>query len=122
MASDYSIKLSIVIPVYGSELVLPELVSQLIEVLNGLADINGSYEIIFVCDRSPDRSWQVIQAISEKYPQILRGVLLRMNAGQHNALMAGFALAKGEVIVTMDDALQHSPSDIPKLLHEINDG
>jgi len=122
MASDYSIKLSIVIPVYGSELVLPELVSQLIEVLNGLADINGSYEIIFVCDRSPDRSWQVIQAISEKYPQILRGVLLRMNAGQHNALMAGFALAKGEVIVTMDDDLQHSPSDIPKLLHEINEG
>ena len=121
MVDDRSYKLSIVIPVYGSELVLPELVAQIKNQLDKLESVQERYEIIFVCDRSPDNSWQVIQMLSKKYPQVL-GILLRMNAGQHNALMAGFARARGEVIVTMDDDLQHSPSDIPKLLNEIEQG
>ena len=119
--SDIHCNLSIVIPVYGSELVLPELVSQIQKVLAGLEDIRGHYEIIFVCDRSPDNSWRVIQSLSADHPQVY-GILLRMNAGQHNALMAGFAQARGKIIVTMDDDLQHSPSDIPKLLLEIRQG
>ncbi|MBQ9578687.1 MAG: glycosyltransferase, partial [Ottowia sp.] len=101
MATNRRYKLSIIIPVYGSELVLPELVSQIHAVLTQLEEIRESYEIIFVCDCSPDHSWQVIQTLSAKYPQV-RGILLRMNAGQHNALMAGFAKAQGEIIVTMD--------------------
>ena len=121
MANIQLCKLSIVIPVYGSELVLPELVSQIKKVLAGLEEIRGNYEIIFICDRSPDNSWRVIQRLSADHPQVF-GVLLRMNAGQHNALMAGFAKARGEVIVTMDDDLQHSPADIPKLLQEIRQG
>ena len=121
MATNRRYKLSIIIPVYGSELVLPELVSQIHAVLTQLEEIRESYEIIFVCDCSPDHSWQVIQTLSAKYPQV-RGILLRMNAGQHNALMAGFAKAQGEIIVTMDDDLQHSPADIPKLLQEISQG
>lgn len=121
MANDHPCKLSLVIPVYGSELVLPELVSQIQKVLAGLEDMRGNYEIIFVCDRSPDNSWRVIQALSTDHPQV-HGILLRMNAGQHNALMAGFAKARGEIIVTMDDDLQHSPADIPKLLLEIRQG
>lgn len=121
MASIHPCRLSIVIPVYGSELVLSALVSQIEDVMAGLADLRGNYEIIFVCDRSPDNSWRVIQALSSDHAQI-RGILLRMNAGQHNALMAGFAVAKGEIIVTMDDDLQHSPADIPKLLLEIQNG
>lgn len=114
-------KLSIVIPVYGSEQVLPELVSQIKEVLAGLEDVRENYEIILVCDRSPDNSWQVIKSLSTDHSQV-QGILLRVNAGQHNAQMAGFTQAKGEIIVTMDDDLQHSPSDIPKLLLEINKG
>jgi undecaprenyl-phosphate 4-deoxy-4-formamido-L-arabinose transferase len=90
-------------------------------VLVDFEDIRENYEIIFVCDRSPDNSWRVIQSLTSDYPQV-RGILLRMNAGQHNALMAGFAIARGEVIVTMDDDLQHSPADIPKLLLEIKQG
>lgn len=121
MANDHPCKLSLVIPVYGSELVLPELVSQIQKVLAGLQDIRGNYEIIFVCDQSPDNSWRVIQGLSTDHPQV-HGILLRMNAGQHNALMAGFAKARGEIIVTMDDDLQHSPGDIPKLITEINKG
>lgn len=121
MANDHPCKLSLVIPVYGSELVLPELVSQIQKALAGLEDIRGNYEIIFVCDRSPDNSWRVIQALSTDHLEVY-GILLRMNAGQHNALMAGFAKARGEIIVTMDDDLQHSPADIPKLLLEIKKG
>lgn len=119
--TDEKIVLSLVVPVYGSEQVLPELVSQIQSVLTQLQEVRESYEIIFVCDCSPDHSWQVIQTLSAKYPQV-RGILLRMNAGQHNALMAGFAKAQGEIIVTMDDDLQHSPADIPKLIHEISQG
>jgi undecaprenyl-phosphate 4-deoxy-4-formamido-L-arabinose transferase len=110
-----------VIPVYGSEKVLSELVSQIQEVMAGLKDVYGNYEIIFVCDRSPDNSWNVIHELSIKHAQV-HGILLRINAGQHNALMAGFAQAKGEIIVTMDDDLQHSPADIPSLLLEIKKG
>lgn len=112
-------KLSLVIPVYGSEAVLPELVDQIRATLDKLSDVRTSYEIIFVCDNSPDKSWQVISMLSHNFPQV-RGILLRMNAGQHNALMAGFSQAKGEIIVTMDDDLQHSPSDIPSMLDKID--
>lgn len=121
MVNDCICKLSIVIPVYGSELILPELVVQIQKVMDGLEDIRGNYEMIFVCDKSPDNSWRVIQSLSQNNSRI-NGVLLRMNAGQHNALMAGFAKARGEIIVTMDDDLQHSPTDIPELLQKIEQG
>lgn len=120
-AAEPALALSLVIPVYGSEKVLPELVKRLQATLDQLAQIRGSYEVIFVCDKSPDQSWQVISRLSAEYGWV-RGILLRMNAGQHNALMAGFARARGEVIVTMDDDLQHSPSDIPLLLNKLNEG
>lgn len=113
------IAVSIVIPVYGSEKVLPELVMRVAATLVPL--YGEQYEIIFVCDNSPDKSWQVIQQLASQHPQVC-GILLRMNAGQHNALMAGFARARGEVIVTMDDDLQHAPSDIPALLAELAKG
>lgn len=113
--------LSFVIPVYGSEQVLPELVTRLQAVLDTLPGVRGSYEVIFVCDRSPDRSWHVIGQLAARYPWV-RGILLRMNAGQHNALMAGFAQARGEIVMTMDDDLQHAPSDIPALLAELATG
>lgn len=113
--------LSLIIPVYGSEKVLPELVEQINAMTKQVPAINNSYEIIFVCDHSPDRSWEVIQQLAAKYSWV-RGILLRLNAGQHNALMAGFLWARGEILITMDDDLQHSPSDIPSLLDEIIKG
>lgn len=121
MANEKVCAVSIVIPVYGSELVLPNLVSQIHAALINEASVRDNYEIIFVCDRSPDNSWRVIKSLSADHPQV-NGILLRMNAGQHNALMAGFAKANGKIIVTMDDDLQHSPADIPKLLQEIERG
>lgn len=109
---------SIVIPVYASERILPELVAQVHAVMQQRA---WCYEIIFICDQSPDLSWTVIQQLVKNY-QSVRGILLRMNAGQHNALMAGLAQAKGQIIVTMDDDLQHSPKDIPLLIERIEQG
>lgn len=114
-------ELSIVVPVYGSEAVLPELVAQIGAALGAARDLVPSYEIVFVCDRSPDGSWGVIQSLAQRHPEV-NGILLRMNAGQHNALMAGFARARGRLIVTMDDDLQHSPRDIPALLRQIEQG
>jgi len=118
---DATLALSLVIPVYGSEKVLPELVARLQDTLDQVAHLRANYEVIFVCDRSPDRSWQVIEALAADKPWV-RGILLRMNAGQHNALMAGFQHARGDVVVTMDDDLQHAPSDIPLLLEELARG
>ena len=113
--------LSIVIPVYGSEQVLPELVAQLDAVLRGIDALQGRYELILVCDCSPDGSWRVIRELAARHPWV-HGLSLRMNAGQHNAVMAGFARARGRIVVTMDDDLQHSPRDIPALLQGIEDG
>lgn len=113
--------LSVVIPVYGSEKVLPELVRRLHSVLESQVRPLGDYELILVCDCSPDQSWAVIRELAREYCWV-RGILLRMNAGQHNALMAGFQRARGRVIVTMDDDLQHSPDDIPLLLAELSQG
>lgn len=115
-----TLPISVVIPVYGSEHVLPELVSQLSEVLMEVVGLDA-FEIIFVCDLSPDNSWLVIESLAADYP-FVRGILLRKNAGQHNALMAGFSKARGEVVITMDDDLQHSPKDIPSLLNKLEQG
>ena len=110
--------LSLVIPVYGGEKVLPEL---LIQIKKAMKLNQRNFEIIFVCDNSPDNSWQVIEKFCENNPNI-KGLLLRMNATQHNALMAGFHHAKGEIIVTMDDDLQHSPKDIEILVRAVEEG
>jgi glycosyltransferase involved in cell wall biosynthesis len=118
MLQDFdSPQVSIVIPVYGSANILPELNRRITSVM--LVE-SWSYEIIFVCDESPDQSWSVISALAEEFPSV-RGILLRMNAGQHNALLAGLEDARGDVIVTLDDDLQHSPSDIPSLVRKIKE-
>ncbi|MGQ3355550.1 MAG: glycosyltransferase family 2 protein [Phreatobacter sp.] len=121
MDAEAAPKLSVVIPAYGSEQIIAELFNRLETVLTEDPEVNGSYEIIVVCDHSPDGTWSVIRSEAAKRPKV-KGVLLRMNAGQHNALMAGFARARGRIIVTMDDDLQHAPADIPKLLAGIAAG
>ncbi len=111
-------QVSVVIPVYGSAGVIPKLSELLTETIESTG---RSFEIILVCDNSPDKSWQAIEEASLKYSSI-RGVLLRKNVGQHNAIMAGLGCALGQVIVTMDDDLQHNPSDIPLLLNKLDEG
>ena len=80
-----------------------------------------SYELILVNDDSPDRSWDVICQLARQYSWVLPINLMR-NFGQHNALLCGIRAARYDVIVTMDDDLQHPPEEIPKLVALLADG
>ncbi len=111
-------RISVVIPVYRSEAILPELVRRLESVLGAIAE---SFELIPVNDCSPDRSWEVISKLAEQYSWI-RPINLMRNYGQHNALLCGIRAARYDVIVTMDDDLQHPPGEIPKLLEVLAGG
>ena len=110
--------LSVVTAVYNGEATLAELCRRLGEVLPRVAT---QHEIILVNDGSRDRSWEVISELSSRSPAV-RGLNLMRNYGQHNALLCGIRAAKYEVIVTMDDDLQHSPEEIPRLLARLEEG
>ena len=104
--------LTVVVPVYGAEASLVELTERLLRVLPDLAE---EYEVLFVNDASPDDSWSVIELLSDTHPEV-QGIDLSRNYGQHNALLAGIRRARYEVVVTMDDDLQHRPEQIATLL------
>ncbi len=108
--------ISLVIPVFNSQDNLEPLSHKISEAL-----IEGSFEIILINDTSKDNSWGVIQKLAEQNT-FIKGINLRKNSGQDNAIMAGLAEAKGEFIVIMDDDLQHSPFDIPRLHQKIDEG
>jgi len=116
--SNSSLNLSIVIPVFYAENTLEELIHQLNDVL---PKICNNFEIILVNDGSKDKSWQIIQTLQSKFPWV-RGINLMRNYGQHNAILCGVRAAEKEIIVTMDDDLQNPPSEINKLLLELEKG
>jgi polyisoprenyl-phosphate glycosyltransferase len=116
LTESIAIKVSIVVPVYNSEQILPELLQVTHDAMVGVP-----FEIILVNDGSSDNSWATINSLSKKYSE-LRGVCLTQNYGQDNAIMAGLNYAAGEYVVVMDDDLQHSPYDIPKLLLKCEEG
>lgn len=109
---------SVVVAVYNAEVSLPKLVEQTFQALRPTC---RRFEIILVNDESKDRSWDVIQGLVAKYPEVV-GLNLMRNYGQHGALLAGIRQARYENTVTMDDDLQNSPSDIPALLAKLNEG
>ena len=110
--------LSVVIPVYNSEPILPNLIQCLAEVCGKLAD---PFEVILVNDASVDNSWSAIQSLAKQHPW-LRGINLLRNFGQHNALLCGIRDAQFDRIVTLDDDLQNPPDQIPKLLAKLDEG
>jgi glycosyltransferase involved in cell wall biosynthesis len=110
--------LSVVIPVYNSVAILDTLISRLTDTLETL---DLPYEIILIDDGSRDGSWEKIAMLSERYER-LRGINMMRNYGQHNALLAGIRLAGNEIIVTIDDDLQHPPEEIPRLVTKIAEG
>lgn len=110
--------LSIVIPVYNSATTLDTLLCR----LNGASERLGlPYEIILVNDGSRDASWERIAALSHEYGHV-RGINLMRNYGQHNALLCGIRAARHDVIVTMDDDLQHPPEEMYRLLDKLREG
>jgi|KBSMisStaDraftv2_1062788.scaffolds.fasta_scaffold07437_3 undecaprenyl-phosphate 4-deoxy-4-formamido-L-arabinose transferase len=110
--------ISVVVPVYNSEAILPLLVDRLKPVLNSIVE---RWEVILVNDASRDGSWQMIQHLAESEPRA-RGIDFMRNYGQHNAVLCGVRAAKGDVVVTMDDDLQHPPEEIPALLSRLEEG
>lgn len=115
-----SLKLSIVIPVYRSQNILPELVNEIKQSTDNLK-LQDQFELILVSDASPDGSWQVISDLHKQFG-FIKGILLRKNFGQHSATMAGLNYSSGEIVVVMDDDLQHPPSEIGNLMRAINEG
>ncbi len=106
-------KISVVVPVYNEEANVPELVTRLFAVLDTL---DRPSEVICIDDGSRDRSLDLLRGLVDRYPERLRVVELSRNFGQHPAILAGFAIATGDVIVTIDADLQNPPEEIPKLL------
>lgn len=109
--------ISVVVPLYNEDESLPELQAWIERVMQ----TNGfSYEIIFVNDGSTDRSWQVIEELQAKSPQV-KGIKFRRNYGKSPALYCGFERARGRVVITMDADLQDSPDEIPELFRMITE-
>ena len=109
--------ISVVIPVYRSENSIPLLVKELTTELPKLSD---RYEVILVEDDGGDGSWAVIEQLSSEY-DFVRGFKLMRNFGQHNALLCGIRAATGDVIVTMDDDLQHPTRQVKVLLDKLDE-
>ena len=115
MAPNNIKSVSVVVPVYNSAGSLPELLRRLHAVL----DAEGlGYEILLVNDGSRDDSWAWIGKLAREDPRT-QGVNLMRNYGQHNALLCGIRKARHDVVLTLDDDLQHPPEEIPKLLNAL---
>lgn len=106
---------SLVIPLFDEEESLPELCAWIERVVG---ENNLSYEIILVDDGSTDSSWQVIESLRQRNPNI-KGIKFQRNYGKSAALNEGFRMAKGDVVITMDADLQDSPDEIPALYNMI---
>lgn len=107
--------ISVIIPLLNEQESLPELTSWIAKVM--IAN-NFTYEVIFIDDGSTDGSWQIIDQLANLNPNI-KGIRFLRNYGKSQALHAGFAKAKGDVIITMDADLQDSPDEIPGLYNMI---
>jgi glycosyltransferase involved in cell wall biosynthesis len=112
-------KISIVVPVYRSEQSLEMLVTRTVDVLTALG---RPFELVLVDDCSPDHSWRELQRLKQRFGGVLRLARLLTNSGQHNAILCGFSLVTGDVIVTMDDDLQNPPEEVPRLVAAIDRG
>ena len=113
------IDLSIVVPVYNEEAVLPLLFARLYPMLDSL---DRSSEVVFVDDGSRDGSPELLRRQYQSRPDVTRVVYLRANAGQHAAILSGFQHSSGRYVITLDADLQNPPEEIPKLLAELDRG
>jgi undecaprenyl-phosphate 4-deoxy-4-formamido-L-arabinose transferase len=109
---------SVVIPVYNSEGSVERVVDRVVDVLGG---VTADFEVILVEDGSRDGSWAAVRRITAKHANA-RGIRLKRNYGQHNALLCGIRAVTKDVTVTIDDDLQHPPEEIPRLLEALGDG
>ncbi|PJE24614.1 MAG: hypothetical protein CK431_05040 [Mycobacterium sp.] len=112
-------KVSIVIPAYKSAASLPVLLRQLfaIEQTN-----DWDLQVVVVDDASPDDTWEALKAAKEMYGPKLRIARALINGGQHRTIQAGLSLVTGDIVVTMDDDLQHRAEDVVNLVEAVSSG
>ena len=115
IAMPSSFPISIVIPVYNEELMLPKLFAELEQVRLTLLKPHGPVELVLVNDGSHDRSWELIAAHSRSHPGCV-GVNLSRNFGHQLALVAGLETARGDAVVSMDADLQDPPAVILEMI------
>jgi polyisoprenyl-phosphate glycosyltransferase len=119
MGTGMTLKLSIVVPVYRSQEILADLVEQVRRSTDVLG-LSGRFELLLVNDASPDGSWNVITEVAKHY-DFVRGICLQKNFGQHSATMAGLNHARGQIVIVMDDDLQHPPAAIGELMRAVEE-
>jgi glycosyltransferase involved in cell wall biosynthesis len=110
--------LSLVVPVYNEAESLEPLVDEIDE---AVAPLDRAVEIVFVDDGSTDGSFRIMQQLVERRPDV-RVVRLRRNFGKAAALAHGFAVSRGEYIVTLDGDRQDDPHEIPRLIAKLDAG
>ena len=108
--------LSVVVTLYDEEATVEELHRRVAAALEG-----RSFELLFVDDGSRDRTWELVEALHAADPRV-RAIRFKRNFGQHPAMHAGLARARGEIVVTMDGDLQNQPEDIARLVAAVEAG
>lgn len=117
MAEAAAPDVSVVVPTYRSSPALGELLDR---IRKSLAPLGVSHEVVIVNDASPDDTWATLEALRMDHPELVAIDLMR-NQGQPLATLCGLSSARGRIVVTMDDDLQHPPEEIPKLLAALDD-
>ncbi|MGA0402519.1 MAG: glycosyltransferase family 2 protein [Flavobacteriaceae bacterium] len=108
-------QLSIVIPLYNECDSLSELNDWIVSVMHSN---RFDFEVIYIDDGSTDGSWEVIEQLCARHPEI-KAIQFQKNFGKSQALHAGFKAAVGDVVITMDADLQDSPEEIPDLIEQL---
>lgn len=109
--------LSLVVPLYRDEAALPALFARCRRVMD---ELGGTSELVLVDDGSRDRTAALATELGERFDHATTVVRLTRNVGQHAAVFAGLAHARGEAVVTLDSDLQYPPEEIPRLLAELS--
>ncbi len=111
--------LSVVVPVYNEGACLQELIDR---TLKACKETKKKFEIVLIDDGSEDGSVEILQAASKKHDDVVVSCILNRNYGQHSAIMAGFSIVRGDLIITIDADLQNPPEEIPRLAAKAEEG
>ena len=111
-------KLSIVVPCYNEECILPKFYEA---IKAAMAQLNITYEVVFINDGSRDGTQKVLEKFAEQ-DALIRFVSFSKNFGKESAMLAGLSYATGDYVLLMDADLQHPPSLIPMMLEKAQEG
>ena len=110
---------SVVIPVYNEDMSINELSRELDQTLKGLT--KGNYEVIYIDDGSTDNTYDEIKKVNNKNNRF-KAIRFRRNFGKSAALAAGFNIARGNFVATMDGDLQDDPKELAPMLQRLKEG